>query len=149
MPFHNVTANPKAQASSTDALCGKKRFKDPQRGFACHARAGIGYGKDKAVSAGRLVARVPRTHEQLAALPAHCIDCVSNEIAQHLPNLAIKTEQRRGCSIAPRKRNVGIEETALKDSQRIVDQIFGWSEFRLGRLPVKAKSLIGDRRDAA
>jgi len=81
MPFHNVPANPEAQPCSANSFRGEKRFENPQDRFARHARAGIGNGKDKPVSAGFLVAAVPCTQEQLSPLRAHCIDRVPNEIA--------------------------------------------------------------------
>ena len=66
----------------------------------------------------------PKTIARLAAA-VDFIDRVPRWRLLSAPESPHRSRAKERLPIAPRKRNVGIKETALKDSQRIVNQLFG------------------------
>ena len=92
MPLDDLPADPQAQARSAYFLGREKWLEYFALRLERHAATRVGYGEKYSGSSAAPVCALAAANQKAAASGIHGVDGVAHEVAQNLPDLAIKTE---------------------------------------------------------
>jgi len=122
MAFNQAFANPEAKAGSAELLGGEERVEDSVAGLFAHAYAGIGNGEDNSFCACSRMSGGTGSQQESAACGAHRVQCIADEICEHLTDLSIEAGDGESGSPASFNDDRGTEEASLIHGQNRVEQ---------------------------
>ena len=117
MSMYDVCADPQAQAATTDTLGGEERFEFPVESFRVHPRTAVRDGKDQPLLTGLPPHRY-MTSQQESSTARHCVDRVRDDVAQDLPDITLKTQDRLICTLALLDNDLSVGQARLVRIER-------------------------------
>jgi len=100
MTTDNLLADPQAKTGAGNSLCTVEGLKDLGEGVPGHPGACISDRKDQSGPVAAVIPPRATAHEKTAAFRLHRIDGIDEQVIEHLPNFAVKAENRPVGSLA-------------------------------------------------
>jgi hypothetical protein len=144
----DLLADPEAEAGAVESLGAEEGLEDARGGCGGHAGAVVCNGDDETLDAGVVVAGFSAAEQDAAAVGAHRVDGVAEEVADDLADFSFVAEDGAARVVAYLDGDVGVDEAALVDAEDLAEELVAGEFSGSGGLFVEAERLVGDGGDA-